>query len=271
MSLPYYKRFPRDFLDGCIGMSLEVKGAYAVVLDLIYMRDGKLPDDERYIAGQLGCSVRKWNSIKSELIQRGKLVVESGFISNFRADFLLEETRKYRDKQAEIAAKPRKNNTLRQPDRSQSEPEPDTTEAKAPVVSTRPKKRDIAEGFLAFWQAYPLKKGKDAAAKAFAKALTRIEEPDPLSIILAGIERCQREWDDPKYIPHPATWLNQGRWADEETPQPTNAPRARHERPYRSNRAEQRDVWADILAESAGPHPGGAEPLRIEGGLHEGA
>ena len=140
-----------------------------------------------------------------------------------------------------------------------------------PRARKGPDRKLIAEGFLAFWQAYPLKKGKDAAAKAFAKALTRIEEPDPLSVILAGIERCQREWDDPKYIPHPATWLNQGRWADEETPQPTNAPRARHERPYRSDRAEQRNVWADILAESTGPHSGGAEPLRIEGGLHEGA
>lgn len=124
MSLPYYKRFPRDFLEGSIGMGLEVKGAYAIVLDLIYMRDGRLPDDARFIAGQLGCSVRKWTAIREELIARGKLQVHEGIISNFRADYLTEESRSYQDKQAEIAGRPRKNNGLQQPKASQSESEP---------------------------------------------------------------------------------------------------------------------------------------------------
>lgn len=134
MSLPYYKRFPRDFLEGTIGLSFETKGAYAIVLDLIYMRDGRLPDDARYIAGQLGCSVRKWTAILSELVAAGKLQVLDGIISNFRADYLTEESRKYQDKQAQIAGNPRKNKPLRQPQASQSEPEPDTTVTNVPVV-----------------------------------------------------------------------------------------------------------------------------------------
>jgi uncharacterized protein YdaU (DUF1376 family) len=125
VSLPYYKRFPRDFLEGTIGLSFEVKGAYAIVLDLIYMRDGRLPDDARYISGQLGCSVRKWSAILAELVEAGKLQVVGGIISNFRADYLTEESRKYQDKQAEIAGNPRKNKPLRQPQASQSEPEPE--------------------------------------------------------------------------------------------------------------------------------------------------
>lgn len=80
MSLPYYKRFPRDFLEGTIGLSFEVKGAYAIVLDLIYMRDGRLPDDARYIAGQLGCSVRKWSAIRAALISAGKINADLGII-----------------------------------------------------------------------------------------------------------------------------------------------------------------------------------------------
>lgn len=79
-ALPYYKKFPRDFLEGTIGMSLEEKGAYAIVLDLIYMRNGSLPDDPQYIAGQLGCSVRKWNSIKNKLVEMGELCVQGGFM-----------------------------------------------------------------------------------------------------------------------------------------------------------------------------------------------
>lgn len=124
MSLPYYKRFPRDFLEGTIGLSFEVKGAYAIVLDLIYMRDGRLQDDPRYIAGQLNCSVRKWTAIRAALIAAGKIRIDRGFISNLRADYLVEETRKYQDKQADAAGKPRKNNDIGQPEFSQPEPHP---------------------------------------------------------------------------------------------------------------------------------------------------
>jgi len=130
VSLPYYKRFPRDFLDGTIGLCLETKGAYAIVLDLIYMRDGRLADDARYIAGQLGCSVRKWTAIRKELLAAGKIQCANGIISNFRADYLTEESRKYQDNQREIAGLPRKNNTLRQPKPSQSESESDLKKEK---------------------------------------------------------------------------------------------------------------------------------------------
>lgn len=115
MTLPYYKRFPRDFLDGTVGMTLEQKGAYGIVIDLIFSRDGKLPDDARYIAGQLGCSVRKWNSIKNFLVEEGKLTICNDVISNKRADYLLKETRKYRDKQAENRRKYNKNSQEEKP------------------------------------------------------------------------------------------------------------------------------------------------------------
>ena len=138
MSLPYYKRYPRDFIEGTIGMSLELKGAYALVLDLIYMQDGKLPDDARYISGLLGCSVRRWKSMRSYLISRAKIYVNGEFISNFRADKERESLRKYQDNQAEKAAKPRKNNGLHKatvkPARVKPEPEPDITASSEAVT-----------------------------------------------------------------------------------------------------------------------------------------
>lgn len=93
-----------------------------------------------------------------------------------------------------------------------------------------PSKADVAEGFLAFWSAYPRRVGKDAAAKAFSKALARIDDPDPLAVILAGIERALPGWDDPRFIPHPSTWLNEGRWSDD-APEIRTESRPRHDRP----------------------------------------
>ena len=46
---------------------------------------------------------------------------------------------------------------------------------------------DLTGGFAAFWSAYPRKKSKEAAVKAFARAMRRITEDDPLAVIIAGI------------------------------------------------------------------------------------
>lgn len=70
--------------------------------------------------------------------------------------------------------------------------------------------------FETFWKAYPRKVGKDEARKAFDK---RNPTPDLLNALLAAIEvqRQSLPWqkDGGQFIPHPATWLNQGRWQDE--------------------------------------------------------
>lgn len=110
--LPYYKRYPRDFIEGTIGMPFELKAAYSIVLDLIYMQGGKLPNDDRYISGLLGCSVRKWKTIRSELVRLGKVEIISDFIQNKRAEKELETSRKIQEKNAENRRNYSKNNDL---------------------------------------------------------------------------------------------------------------------------------------------------------------
>jgi hypothetical protein len=71
--------------------------------------------------------------------------------------------------------------------------------------------------FDTFWAAYPRKKGKIAGRKAFDKALkiTTLEQ------LLIGIEllKIETAGKEPDFIPHPATWLNDGRWDDEPSKQ----------------------------------------------------
>jgi len=62
MTRPWYRRFPDNFIAGTVGLTLEEKGAYSLVLDLMYVRGGPVPDEPRYIAGVCNCSVRKWNA-----------------------------------------------------------------------------------------------------------------------------------------------------------------------------------------------------------------
>lgn len=74
---------------------------------------------------------------------------------------------------------------------------------------------EVVDDFEAFWQHYPRRIGKAYARKAWDKAKNR----PPLVEILAAIDRAKRsfQWqrNGGQFIPHPSTWLNQGRWADE--------------------------------------------------------
>lgn len=74
-------------------------------------------------------------------------------------------------------------------------------------------------GFEAFWLAYPRKVGKLKAREAWDRA-RRNGAWTGDDAVLAAVARQRQgdEWqrEGGRFIPHPATWLNQGRWADEE-------------------------------------------------------
>jgi hypothetical protein len=98
------------------------------------------------------------------------------------------------------------------------------TQATAGLVETeergrrgRKKKKETAESaetFESFWQAYPKRVAKEAARKAYDKA---IEGGVTGATLLAGAQRyaVERQGQPPRYTKHPATWLNAGCWEDE--------------------------------------------------------
>ena len=71
------------------------------------------------------------------------------------------------------------------------------------------------DAFDEFWAAYPKKKSKGAARKAWDKLKP---SPEMRAMILRSIERAKQSSDwleaDGKYIPYPATWLNAEGWED---------------------------------------------------------
>ena len=81
----WYKRDPRDFLEGAQGMGPDLIGAYAVILDILYARHGEMPRDDRHLAGVLGCSIRKARSLTEQLLAIKKIEIEGGNIVNKRA------------------------------------------------------------------------------------------------------------------------------------------------------------------------------------------
>ena len=92
--LPWYKREPHSALAGMIQLTLEERGAYNTVLDLIYMADGSLPDEPAAVCKWLGTNARRWQRIRATLIKKKKLYVLGGHIRNERADRVIAHAHK---------------------------------------------------------------------------------------------------------------------------------------------------------------------------------
>lgn len=77
----------------------------------------------------------------------------------------------------------------------------------------------LKDAFAQLWAAYPKKKSKDAAYRAFEKRKFTSEQ---FQAVLAALERAKtsKEWarEEGRFIPYPASWLNAGGWQDEHTP-----------------------------------------------------
>lgn len=85
---------------------------------------------------------------------------------------------------------------------------------------------DIDAAFDAFWSNYPRKVGKKDARKAWPAAC-RALAPDRLAKAAAYWSGLWAQaGTEPRFVPHPATWLRGERWNDEppQAPRPRNAP-----------------------------------------------
>lgn len=70
--------------------------------------------------------------------------------------------------------------------------------------------------FDKFWQAYPKKVSKKQAQKSWKKINPSLELFEKILKALEMVKQTE-QWkkDNGKFIPYPATWLNQERWTDE--------------------------------------------------------
>lgn len=111
-----------------------------------------------------------------------------------------------------------------------------------PPISPKGGKGLLKKLFDEFWEAYPKKRSKEQAYKAFIKIKP---DADLLAKMLEKIELFKNtvEWqkDNGQFIPYPATWINQKRWEDEvscEVAKEKSLEQIREE--FRARRREQR-------------------------------
>ena len=102
---PWHKRYHSDALTGFMSLTLEERGAFQTLLDLIYDRGGPIINNDRLLAGYMGVSLRKWAALRDTLVSKCKITIEDGHITNSRAIFEIEKSLKTSRKHAENGSK----------------------------------------------------------------------------------------------------------------------------------------------------------------------
>lgn len=80
-------------------------------------------------------------------------------------------------------------------------------------------RRYADESFAQFWAVYPRKVAKIAAKRKWDSLRPT---PELVRQMMAALEWQIPTWTDHQFIPHPSTWLHNGRWEDEKPKPRTN-------------------------------------------------
>ena len=197
-------------------MSPDAKAYYALLLMNIWDYDTQysMPSDDATIAKILEINLEKWMKLREEIFLC--FTEKNGRITSHRLKQEKDKQVKYRKTQSDkgkLGGRPQKAVAL--PELNHGEP---VVKPPNPNPNPNPKKdkKTYALDFEAFYQAYPKKKAKDEAWKAWNK---RNGDMPAIEILLDAIKNqtLTEDWqkEKGKYIPFPATWINQGRWADD--------------------------------------------------------
>jgi DNA-binding transcriptional ArsR family regulator len=94
------------------------------------------------------------------------------------------------------------------------DPSEDPTDQTLELIAVEP---SGPASFEEFYAAYPRREAMTKASEAFAKAAKKIPAAQLVAAAIAYRDHPNRS-QNPKYLPLPATWLNQERWTDELAP-----------------------------------------------------
>lgn len=115
------------------------------------------------------------------------------------------------------------------------------------------------DGFEEFWKAYPKRKAKGAAMKAWSKIKAKADTLQAITTALAW-QRTSADWtkDAGQFIPYPASYLNAQGWLDEApagAPSATAIPfdRAAYDAKRKADMAAAREAYKREQAESMIP------------------
>lgn len=215
--LPYMQFYVADFMMDVQTLDMQIRGAWITLLCLLWRtEDGTIKLTLSELANLWQCdTVSAQDDIDTMIASN---LFDHDFIAE-REQYVIKSRRIQRDrKRLGYRAKWMREHRVNSPctGREQSV---DPKIQNQIQIQNHKQIRDSRpnlhlEEFEKFWEAYPRKTGKGAAKKSWLKAVGQVEG----RIIIDAVYKQRKGFnyeDNKKYIPMPATWLNQERWLDE--------------------------------------------------------
>lgn len=208
---PFMPLWVADFVGDTLDLDAKEIGAYLLILMTMWGRDGYLPSDEKKLQRVARCG-RDWPRIWASLSHY--FTVDGDRVTQARLLLELQKVAAKREVSAQRGALGGKAKALKSNG-------PALANAKAQLQQPEPEPEDIGkpisrgrDRFEDFWAVVPRRIAKEAARRAFAEAV-KLADPDA---IIAAMRRYaeNRRGQDAQFTAHPSTWLNAGRWADED-------------------------------------------------------
>ena len=210
----YYQFNIGDYRSSTTHLSNEEDLAYRRLIDMYYDTEKPIPLETQAVSRRLRLGLDVVESVLKEFF----LTCSDGH-HHARCDHELALYHQLQERartNGKLGGRPRRTQPV--PTETQPEPRPNPALTKSqPNHKPITNNQYIQTSFAQFWAAYPRHVAKQAAIKAWQKANP---QNGLLEQILNAIQTQRRspDWtkDNGQFIPHPATWLNQRRWEDED-------------------------------------------------------
>jgi uncharacterized protein YdaU (DUF1376 family) len=178
--MKWYSRDPHRAIEGMIGLSLEDIGAYNLLLDHAYAREGDLPDDPQLIGCMLRVHGNRWLAIRARLLSAGKMKIEGGKIVLNGVENTLKTARNFSETQRKRVGKRWEKSEKNNDNKEANIPKPDYTN-----TTTTTEKKEIAKAISKEKRAHPLPDDFEPDASCWNLA----------DALLLTTEECRNELD----------------------------------------------------------------------------
>ena len=222
----YYKFNIADYRKDTTHLNPIEHYIYRSLIDWYYLDEHPIPKETQLVIRRLSLGLDMVNLVENVINDFFELK-EKGYVHNrIEVEILEFHAKAGKNKEnGKLGGRPAKSSVAQDKTQSVNNKNPIESELNLnhkpltinhkPLTNLKPIRANALDnGFEEFWQAYPKKVGKDAAAKSWSKVKARID--DILPALTWQKESDQWRRNDGQFIPNPATYLNQGRWQDEQ-------------------------------------------------------
>jgi hypothetical protein len=200
MANQWFRLYGEFAHDPKVQMLSEVDQRRLIMLFCFRCNDDVTLQDEE-VTFQLRCSSDDWLKTKATFIERGFIDNDNNILNWDKRQYVSDSS---------TARVQRHREKVKQDCNVSVTPQNRTEQ----IQNRTEQKNTYSEDFAIFWSEYPTKVGKDAAYASWKKKKPRLDDV----MFALSWQKQSKNWtkEDGKYIPMPATYLNQGRWKDEE-------------------------------------------------------